>query len=269
MTISRSLALCALVAVAGIASAQKVTLRFKPTVGKSYVYATTTQSSGSGAMAAMMNIGQSATSTMKILSKAGDLTKVSVAISNVKITVPKDSPVKAQVATMEKSAASSLTMSISSLGVASNVTVKSGAAANTPMSGDLMTAAGPTTAMPKEAVGPGSTWKSMMDLSKIFGKNLPAAVKVTGGKVPLTLKLVRFVDRGGKRLAEVESVGKGDMSMGASGQGSMSMKLSIKTTSLIDVATGVTVEMTSTSSNTMNFNGQGMTQATKSTMKLK
>lgn len=273
MNLTRSLALCALVTVAAVASAQKVTLRYNPPVGKTYTYSMSVVTGASGmAMGASMGMTETATSTMKILSRSGDATKVSVTTSNVKINVPANSPMKSQVASMEKTAATTMSMTISSLGAISNVST-SGGNAMVQMSGDMMSAAGPYMAMPKAPVGPGSTWSSSLDLAKAMGKSMPAGMKVSGGKIPLNMKLVKFVSMGGKKLAQIDmtGAGKASLALGGGGKGmNMTIDMSLKSSSMVDLATGLAVSMTSNMSNKMSMGAQGsMTQTMKMSMKLK
>jgi len=279
MIASKTLALIALVAIGGVASAQQVTLRYKPPVGKSYAYTmtmdTATVAPGAGGN---QSVKQTATNTIKVLSRSGEQTKVSTTTSNVKVTVPPNSPLKSQVAQMEKQGAMTATMTISSLGLVTNVS--SGKTPNMQAANDMLSTIGPFSAMPKAAVGVGSTWTSSFNLGQMIAKTMPM-MKVSGGNIPLKLKLTRFVSQGGKRLAEVKMTGAGTakLSMAAQpgtrapsrSQGfAMNVAINISSTSLIDVATGVPVTTSTAMTNKMSVGNQGsMSQTMKMSMKLK
>jgi hypothetical protein len=278
MSITRSVLLCSIIAGSTIASAQSVSLKFKPPVGKKYVYMTSMSMTGGGMAGMNMNMKETGVTTFKILSRAGDLTSLSIATSNVKITVPEGSPMKAGIPNMEKQANVTTTMKVNSLGKASSVSVKGGADQMMQLAGDLMGTGGAFLNYPQAPVKPGSTWTSTLDLGKILGKRMPM-MKISGGLLTLKMKLDKFVTSGGKRLAQVSMKGSGKASMSMN-QGSgpagktptmtMTIGVTMDSVTMIDIATGMAVSVTSNSSNKMSMGGQGsMTQSVKSSMKLK
>lgn len=273
MKFSHSIALALVLGIAGVASAQKVTLRYQPPVGKSYVYGMTMSSGSNSPMMAAASMKMTGTSTMKIVSRKGDVTTVKNAMSNVNFVVPKGSPLESQVAAMKKQATTEITMGINSLGGVANMSAAGGNPQANQMMNSMMGGSSPFAVLPKNPVGVGSTWTSSFDIGKMIGNAMPG-MKVDGGKVLLTSKLVKFISQGGKKLAQIHISGTGTTAMnlpgGQGGSMKMTMKMSINTDTTIDVATGITVSMTSTTTNAMQFGGQGsMTQDTKMSMTLK
>lgn len=259
MNFVRIIPLFVLATVAGAASAQQVTLRFKPPVGKTYNYTSSLEMSGGGP--GQQSSKQSSTTQLKIGARTGDKTRVTMTNTNVVKSGKsgaKDSPMQ---------------MDITSLNAVTSLN-SNGKAQIAILGGEMMSAMGPFPPFPANPVGVGSTWKKEFDLSKMFGKQFPPGVKISGGKLPLMLKLVKFVNQGGKKLAQISINGKAaatisQSAMPAGGAKTPAITMTIavicNTTTMVDVATGVGTDLTAS----MAFNVKIGTQPPmKQTMKM-
>ncbi len=252
------------------AQAQKVTLRYNPPVGKSYVFQSVMTSKQDNPQGST-TMKQSMTITTKIVKNAGGKVTTLTTASGAKVTAT--GPAAQMVPNMEKSINSMKTTSVvDNRGRPVDMKAAGPEAMQQMMSG-MSSGLGAMQAFPVEAVGAGSKWVNTVDFQKMMAGMLQG-MTMTGGKMPMTMVLKSFENRNGRRLAVIQISMKGTFSIAppkSTGPGMGSVTTTMKTDGVIriDVATGMTIEAQSTGSGTTMINKMKMVQTYNSSMKLK
>jgi hypothetical protein len=269
MTILRSAAMFVVLGSALAAQAQKVTLRYNPAVGKTYVFSTTTtmkQTMPQGAS----NMKQSMTTTMKVLKKAGDKVTIQTTVSGAKVTATGQGAEMASGIEKQLNSTKSTTV-IDSRGRPADIKATGPQAMQSALSG-MAGGLGSMNSFPEGPVGVGSTWTSTIDFQKMM-KGMLQGMKMSGGKIPVKMTLKRFETAGGKRLAVIDVVLNGNFSLNppagnASAMGPVTTTLRTNATMKVDVATGVPVEVQSKGGGTTSIGKMKLVQDITTSMKL-
>ena len=264
-------------ALAATAPAQSVTLKLNLPVGKTYNYVTTSKSQSSGGP---MNIStdQRMEMSLSVLSKSAQGMRIKTKITDVKITVPPNTPganmIKAQEQQLKNT---SFEATYDSRGRSSGFAGSSAnAAANKVMQGmGSMRFGFMGVEFPAGPVSPGSKWSSNIDFKKLVGEMGMGMVKPgKNSNMPVNFKLVKVTNQGGKKVAQIaySMIGKIDMSVSnpQSGQ-SMPMNLSFNVNGnvTVDTATGLPLTNSSNGSTTTAVMGMNIIQKVSTTIKLK
>lgn len=264
-------------ALAATAPAQSVTLKLNLPVGKTYSYVTTTKSQSSGGP---MNVSsdQRMEMSLAVLSKSAQGTRIRTKITDVKITVPPNTPganmIKAQEQQLKNT---SFEATYDSRGRSSGFSGSSAnSAANKVMQGmGSMRFGFMGVEFPAGPVSPGSKWSSNIDFKKLVGEMGMGMVKPgKNSNMPVAFKLVKVANAGGKKVAQIaySMIGKIDMSVSnpQSGQ-SMPMNLTFNVTGnvTVDTATGLPLTNTSSGSTSTAVMGMNITQKVSTSIKLK
>lgn len=274
----RSLALVSLLALAALGSAQTVTLRFKPPVGTTRSYVTTTSMvQNVPGMPAPMTMSQTMPMTYRVVSRSGGLTTIQTKTGQVKVTVPAGSPMAAQKAQIERMASGmTSTMTVDEFG-----TLKSMGATGAPGAslangiGAGMASGAQGISYPNKPLKVGDTWTGSLDMGKSMSKTVPMGMTAKG-KIPIVYRLLGIEKQGGKTLARISMTmnGSTSMAMGAAGAGagggksmSMTMRMASQGTMVVDAATGLLQSMSTKMSNDMAIMGQNMRQNISVSMK--
>jgi hypothetical protein len=260
------------------ASAQKISLRFVPPVGKTFNYVASNDVKGAAGGPQIGNMGQTMEMAVSILSKSAKGTKVRTKITGVKVKAPAGSPM----ANRSKAMQDQLKGLTSELVYDARARMVGTASASDPRMAQVMGRMGSMGAgflgveFPAGPVGPGSKWNSSIDIGKLMGAAMPGMMKPTrGGKVNIVYTLQKLEKKGGKNLARVAMTMNGsvdlDINMGAQGSQpmKMSMSLSMKGTILVDTKTGMPTSGESKGTIGVKMPQGSMDQNLTSTFKMK
>jgi hypothetical protein len=262
----RHLAMLLVLGSALSAQAQKVTLRFNPPVGKSYVYASTTSMTQTTPQG-VSKMTQSMNTTMRIVKKLGDRYQVESKISGAKVNATGPG---AEIATniAKKLNGTTTSMMIDSRGRPADMKAAGSSMMQSAMSG-MSGGLGNMNSYPAEPVGVGSKWSTTLDFQKIMAKSLQG-MKMTGGKIPVNMSLKGFETKGGKKLAIIGVVMKGSFSLASPnpGQGTVTTTMNTTSTLKVDVGTGLAVEVVSSGGGSTSFGQMKMVQQMKTSTKL-
>jgi hypothetical protein len=200
---------------------------------------------------------------MTAVSRKGSQTTVQSKVKSVKVTVPPKGPMSAMKESMEKSLKGMTT----SATMSSDFKVIGGSAAGGPaaMQGMNGMSGMPSLNVPAHPLRVGETWSSVMDMGKLMGSGT-RGMRMTG-KLPLKFRLKVVRGSGASAVAVVEMSMAGTTTM-TSGANKVNTHLNTKGTVSIDVATGMTREVASTSDTTTDFGGRKFTQHISQTMRL-
>ncbi len=274
--------LLAALGVASGATAQSITLRLNLAVGKKHTYTVenkivqTNKGPGVPPSMASMDMVQRMTGALNVLSKNAKGFVIKNSISSVKVTVPKDSPMAAQVSMIEnmiKGASFEATYD-----ARARIVGEPKASSSNPMLKQIMSSMGGMgmglmgVEFPAGPVSPGSKWTTHFDIGKMLSQmpGMGSAAKVS--KIPINFRFVRVENRGGKRFAKLSYTMKGSTSMSApaaSGQqGTIKMGFDFTGNASVDLATGLPVEGGGTGTSTTTFGQMTMTQKTTATFKV-
>ncbi len=232
--------------LATTASAQTVLLRYRPPVGKTFSYTMVMSMSmvapkATQAMAGATHFGQTSPMSIRVLSRTGDTTTVETRSGPAHFDA--GSPL-AKNNGLTKPVVSRMTLD-------QYGTPKGAAGGGMPSA--MVSAVGQGSqgvAFPKKAVKVGDSWTSALDLGKMMGA-LSRGMK-TSGTIPIVYRLVAV--QGG--VATVSMTAKGTMSM-SMGTRPMRITLDVRSTSLIDVATGMPKSSRTTTDTSTELPGAG------------
>lgn len=232
--------------------AQPVTLRLNLKPGAKYSLKSTNKmtSSGAGPMAAMGNMTQTMTMAVTVKSKSAKGTTVQMKVTDLKVDVPKDSPMAGQ---MTSAASQMKGMIVEQLVSALGKVLSTSTSGGNPASQRALNQFGGFRVgflgveFPSRAVSPGATWGTSVDFSEILGNAAPGMIQAgKNAKVPVkyTFKGVKTV--GGKRVANIDytMIGSMDMTVGGPAQPgrqgmAMNMNLDMRGAFVVELATGL------------------------------
>ena len=265
-------------------AAQSVTLRLKLPVGKKLVYTNDTRmdihmkmpkNQGGPTMPDDMGMTINQVTNVQVVSKSAKGYVTKMTIVEAKATADKGNPMGTMISGMaEQMKGSTVEATYDELGniVGSlKTTTKSGATMQMGQTGDMKFGF-MGLICPKNAVSVGSSWSQSIDFSKVMAGNQMARGMQIGGSMPLTYKLVKVANAGGKSIATVSVTLGGTMTIGgqsAAGASTMTAKISGGGTILVDVATGLPQTSTINLNMSMMAMGMPITQKMVMTQKLK
>lgn len=259
----------AVVGAALSAQAQKVTLRYNPPAGKTYVYASTSTNSQTTPQG-KMSMKQTMTVTTKIVKNVGGKVTTETTMSGAKVTAT--GPAAGMAANIEKTLNGTKTTAVmDNRGRPVDMKASGSAMMQSVMSG-MSSGLGSMQGFPAEPVGVGSKWSSVMDFQKMMS-GMMQGMSITGGKIPVNMVLKSFEVSNGRKLAVISVSLKGSFGIVPpknSGAPSGNVTTTMNTTAVmkVDVVTGMPVEVVSTGSGSTAFGKMKMDQSTSSTMKL-
>jgi hypothetical protein len=230
-----------------------VSLRFHPPVGRSYHYLMYMSMAmdhveGMPSMNFKMDLGMQ----MKALSKTGDVTSMEYRVTSVKVTAPSDSPMASMQQTMQKQLSGKVFKgNIDSL---YHVSGMSGSGMDS-----MINSMSSNISYPNHPVKVGESWTTSLDMGKAMGA-MGGGMGLSAGtsKIPVTFRLVKISNQGGKTVAAVRVSMNGVMNLG--GAQAMKMNLDSSGTINIDVANGMTLNQMMTSTIGMNVAGKHLVQ---------
>jgi hypothetical protein len=263
-------ALCA----ASFAVPQSVTLRLNLQAGKTYRYAASNRIVSTGLAA--MDMSQSMTMAISILSKTGQGSRTRTKISNIKVSTKAQGPAAEQVKnSAAKLEGASFEATYNSRGQIVPGSVKATAEGNAAAQLGAMGLGFMGMQYPAGPVSAGSKWSGSADFGKLLQGALGGAVQAKKGTLPISFRLVRFEKAAGKTFAHVNYAIKGvlDLAVRAGQQGqSMNMKVAVDMTgsAVVDTSNGIPTKGTAKGTTSMTL-GQGMnvSQKTSATFLLK
>ena len=258
------LALVSLALFAAVgASAQSVLLRYQPPVGKTVSYTMTNAMSMTSPMSPgkPMAFTQTIPMTVRVVSKSAAGTTVETKTGPTKMNAPAGSPMAGMANNPAMNKVNVVRMTIDPFGTPKGATGAGPAAAMANSMGSVMGGGSQGVFFPAKPVKVGDTWTSAMDLGKMAPAG--AAGMKMNGKIPIVYRLTAL--KGG--VATVAMTAKGTMSM-AFGNKPMQIAMDIRSTILLDAATGLTKSMSSVTDSTTTLPGMGaMRQHMASTMR--
>lgn len=246
MSLLRLSALLLPVSLVPIASAQSVLLRYRPPVGKTVAYTvsmsmTMSTPQKTPGTKGPMSIKQTMPMTIRVVSRTADLTTVETKTGSARFGVgsPMAGAPQAKPVVMR--------MTIDQFG-----TPKGGAAAG-PAAAMMNSMGGSTQGVlfPRGPVKVGDTWTQSIDMGKVM-----SGAKMTGmkmqGKFPLVYRLTAY--KGGIVTIVMTSKGKMTMAMGTQ---PINANLNMRSTVLIDAATGLMKSMATVNDSDTMIPGMG------------
>ena len=238
--------------LAASGSAQTVLLRYRPPVGRTASYTMVTAMSMTnpmGGAGGTMRFTQTTPLVIRVLSRTGAATTVETRMGPMRFDAPAGSPMAAMGRNPALKKPIVTRMTIGELGALQGA---SGGPTVSAMSNDITSALGQgsgNVAFPKGPVKVGDTWSSVIDLGK---KGAGASGVRMSGKIPVTYRLVAL--KGG--VATIAMVAKGTMAMKVAAR-PMSLAMDVRSTVLVDAATGLTKSMSTTSDTVTTLPGMG------------
>lgn len=246
------IALLAGAALANCAGAQSVTLRLNLKPGAKYTMKGTNKmtSSGAGPMAAMGNMTQTMTMALLVKSKSAKGTAVQMKVTEMKMVVPKDSPIAGQAKSgAEQMKGVTIDQLVSPLGKVLSNSITGGTAQTQRAMGQFngFKIGFLGVQFPPRPVTPGATWSTTMDFSEVLGGAMPGMIQPgKNSKVPVKYSFKGVKTVGGKRIANIgySMVGEMDLTVGGGAQPgrtgmAMNMSLDIRGAFVVDLATGM------------------------------
>lgn len=247
-------------ATAALGSAQSVLLRYHPPVGKtaSYTLVTSmTMTMPAAASSKPMHFVQTVPTKLRVLSKTATTTTVEMTTGPIR-TDGMHQGAKGPGAATKPIVAR---LVFDEYGTPKEA---SGSGATATLMGGMGSAMGQgagSTTFPKKAVKVGDTWTSSLDFGKIMGGAMPG-MKMNG-QIPVSYRLVAL--QGG--VATIAMTAKGAISMDMGGK-AMRLTMDMRSTSLVEVATGLAKSATTTADTMVAFPGMApMHQRMTMTMK--
>lgn len=244
-----------LASVMGAASAQTVTLRYQPPVGKSFSYAMSMDMRQSvPGMPTPISMHEEVPMTMRIVSRSGPSTVVDVRLGQAHVTLPKGSPMAASKAQIEQS-----TSNVSSRSTVDVYGKFSSVKSSNPMAAQMgggMSSGLQGVAFPSRPVRVGESWTQSMDMGKIPG--VASSGARTSGTIPIRYTLVNLRRVGGTTLATIRTEMNGHTKISGQGQ-TMNMTMRSGGNAVIDVATGLARTTSMSTDVTMLIGGKSMT----------
>jgi hypothetical protein len=237
-----------------LAVAQQATLKLNPTVGKSYVYASRMELSQKVG-GKDLGMAQTFTTTMKVLANAGGKVTIRTSITDLKIDLPPNSPMQANLQAMRKKMSVPTTTVLDSTGKLLSMNGKPASPQIAFLSGLGGGGTAPATVFTSKPIAAGQTWTTVFDLSKTESSGMKLS-----GKFPLTTTVKAL--QPGKVL--LFSTLEGDMSVAA-----LTNHVKSSGTTLIETATGMALDIDCVTSNVAHFGGREIGSTVKIAMKRK
>lgn len=255
----RAFSLAVPLAFVAVSSAQTVTLRYLPPIGKPMRFTVVNNLTQSMAGMPASKMTQTIPMTMKALSRKGGDTTVEVKTGTMKIDMPASSPMaRAKDAMVRAGSGKTSTVVVDQYGKPKSVATV-GSAGMAQMGGIQ------GVAFPVKPVKVGDTWTVDLDMAKMAPGG-GAGMKIKG-RIPMryTLKSVNTV--GGRKIATIGVVINGSAQIDAMGQ-PVTMRMTGTGTVRLDPATGTLVDSRVVMDNATSFGkGQAMKQRIDIAMK--
>ncbi len=247
-------------------SAQTVLLRYNPPVGKTASYTmrmsmSTTLPQGASVSGKPMSFTQTTPMSLRVLAHAGGATTIETRSGPMKFDAPAGSPMAAGAKNPNLAKVNVVRMTIDEFGTPKGASGGGASAAVVNAMGSAMGQGGQGVTFPKAPVKVGDTWKSSLDIGKMIGA-AGAGLKANG-TIPLVFRLLAV--KGGE--ATVSMTAKGSVGMNVGGR-TLNFTMDLKSTSLIDTATGLTRSTSTTMDSVTSMPGMtAMRQHMVSTLK--
>jgi hypothetical protein len=269
-------------ALSTFAFSQSVKLQFKPTPGKKYTYVAQVKNQqsmpGSGGVTTNMSTTQQLTIQIAALGASAQGTRMKYNFLESKTTVPKDSPMAANIAQIDSMVkGSEFEATYDARGRMMGTPI---AKSGNRMAQMLMTGMGAIgmgflgVEYPAGAVAPGAQWTAQLDLQKMMSTMVPGMKAAGQAKtIPIVYRLARIERKGAMTLAHITYTMNGttefDMPSNAQQKGKISLSMNYSGTVAVDATTGMPQVATGGGTGSFTVGQIAMKQQTDAVFRLK